>query len=168
MIKKIPTFESCRWSFYRSRSNLIPKLPQSQQDVNLQGPFTETSAGETFLRCDHTNDQNLRILIFATDDNLHRLCDLSVIFAQYFLFVSRAILSVIFTSRECKWNCFSLSLCFALIQKRKSLFKIYQVRNFPKGLTTIKQTFGVCSVLFLNLHPIWRVTVKYKLTYALK
>lgn len=72
MKKKIPTFESCRWFFYRNGSNLIPKLPQSQ-DVNLQGLFTETSAGERFLLCDDTNDQNLRILIFATDDNLRRL-----------------------------------------------------------------------------------------------
>ena len=82
MIRKIPTSERCRGSLYRSRSKLIPKLPKSQQDVNLQGPFTETSVDERFLLCDDTNDQNLRILIFATDDNLRRLCDSSIILAD--------------------------------------------------------------------------------------
>ena len=55
MIRKIPTFERCRGSLYRSRSTLIPKIPKSQQDVNLQGSFTETSVDERFLLCDDTN-----------------------------------------------------------------------------------------------------------------
>ena len=82
MIRKIPTFERCRGSLYRSRSKLIPKLPKSQQDVNLQCPFTETSVDERFILCDDANDQNRRILIFATDDNLRRFCDSSIIFAD--------------------------------------------------------------------------------------
>ena len=34
MIRKIPTFERCRGSLYRSRSKLIPKLPVSDEGHN--------------------------------------------------------------------------------------------------------------------------------------
>jgi hypothetical protein len=74
MIRKMPTFESCRQSLYNNRSKLMPKLQTTQGDIDLEGSWTETSAGERFLLCDDTYAQGHQIMTFATDDNLRRLC----------------------------------------------------------------------------------------------
>jgi len=75
VIEKIPTFESCRSSLYCSRSKLLPKLPQNQNDIDLHGEWTKTLAGEEFLLCDETDERGDRILIFGTRSNLRHLCD---------------------------------------------------------------------------------------------
>lgn len=75
MIKQIPTYQSCQASLYRSRAKVLPKLPVSQDGIDLEGEWIETAAGERFLLCDSTDDQGHRILIFATDDNLRTLCN---------------------------------------------------------------------------------------------
>jgi hypothetical protein len=74
MIEQIPTFQSCKSRLYRNRSRTIPKLPTTPEDINLQGNWTQTSAGDRFLLCDDTDDQGNRILVFATDANLAKLC----------------------------------------------------------------------------------------------
>ncbi|XP_060064855.1 N(4)-(Beta-N-acetylglucosaminyl)-L-asparaginase-like [Ylistrum balloti] len=80
MIQKIPTFNSCKSSLYRSRSKVMPKLPATQGDIDLQGRWKETSSGSRFLLCDDTNAIGERIIVFGTDNNLQRLAESSTTF----------------------------------------------------------------------------------------
>ncbi|XP_062612625.1 uncharacterized protein LOC134274356, partial [Saccostrea cucullata] len=52
------------------------------EEVNLNGPWTCTSAGERFLLCDDTDAQGHRILIFSTDSNLQHLCAADTVFSD--------------------------------------------------------------------------------------
>ena len=82
MIRRIPTFESCKASLYRSRAKVLPKLPKTQNDIALEGAWTETTAGGIFLLNDDTNELGQRVLVFATDSNLRMLCDSNTVFGD--------------------------------------------------------------------------------------
>lgn len=82
VIESIPTFESVKSALYRSRAKVIPKLPATQQDINLEHQWTETLAGDRFVLCDDTDNSGNRIIIFATDDNLQRLCDAAAVYGD--------------------------------------------------------------------------------------
>jgi len=82
VIAKIPTFDTCSSSLYRSRSKLLPKLPQTQADIDLNGEWTETLAGEQFLLHDDTDERGDRIMIFGTISNLIHLCDSTIVLAD--------------------------------------------------------------------------------------
>ena len=82
MIRRIPTFASCKVSLYSSRAKVLPKLPKTQNDIALEGAWTETTAGETFVLNDDTNELGQRILIFSTDSNLRMLCDSNTMFGD--------------------------------------------------------------------------------------
>jgi hypothetical protein len=56
-------------------AKVLPKLPKTQNDIALEGAWSETTAGERFLLNDDTNELSQRILIFATNSNLRMLCD---------------------------------------------------------------------------------------------
>ena len=51
MIRRVPTFQACKSSLYRSRAKTTPKLPSFQEEINIDGPFSRTLAGERFLLC---------------------------------------------------------------------------------------------------------------------
>ena len=51
MIRRVPTFQACKSSLYRSRAKTTPKLPSSQEEINIDGPLSRTLAGERFLLC---------------------------------------------------------------------------------------------------------------------
>lgn len=79
VIQRIPTFQSVKTALYRHRAKLIPKLPKTADTIDLPDEWTETLAGDKFLQCDDTDVNGNRILLFATDENLRRLCDATVV-----------------------------------------------------------------------------------------
>jgi len=82
VIQRIPTFESVKASLYRSRAKVIPNLPKTQDNIDLRDQWTETLAGDKFLQCDDTDIHGNRILVFATDDNLRKLCTETAVFGD--------------------------------------------------------------------------------------
>ena len=44
MIRRVPTFQACKSSLYRRRAKTTPKLPSSQKDINIDGPWSRTLA----------------------------------------------------------------------------------------------------------------------------
>jgi hypothetical protein len=46
------------------------KLSKTQNDIALEGAWTEPTAGEIFLLNDDTNELRQRILVFATDQHV--------------------------------------------------------------------------------------------------
>ena len=82
MIRQVPILNSCRSSLYRNRAKQLPKLPVTQNDINLDGPWSESSAGDRFLLCDDTDDLGARLLVFVTDDNLQKLSSAPVLYGD--------------------------------------------------------------------------------------
>ncbi|KAK3088597.1 hypothetical protein FSP39_021128, partial [Pinctada imbricata] len=80
ILQSFPTFEGCKTALYHSRSKTRPTLPLTRHQIQLDGRWTETLAGERFLLADEGDVE--RILIFATDDNLHHLSRAEIIYGD--------------------------------------------------------------------------------------
>ena len=70
-IPDIPTFPSIKSSMYRQRRTMMPVLPQTLQDVDLQGPWSQTHDGKRFLLFSD-GDAN-KMVVFSTEDQLRLL-----------------------------------------------------------------------------------------------
>ncbi|CAG2257936.1 unnamed protein product [Mytilus edulis] len=71
MVEQLPTFPSLKSSLYRQREDLIPHLPTSLLNIDLQDEWTQTTEAERFLLINAgTYD---KILVFATDNNLQHM-----------------------------------------------------------------------------------------------
>lgn len=97
MIKQIPTFQSCKSVLYRSRGKMMPKLPTTQEEINLQDSWTETFARERFLLCDDRDEAGNRIIVFATDANLQRLCASSTVFSDGTFYSCTSLFAQLYT-----------------------------------------------------------------------
>jgi len=75
----MPTFNSFGSSLYRARQRMYPALPTTRQTIQLEGKWTETLNHERFLLADD-GDADQRIIIFATDQMLHRLTIASTLY----------------------------------------------------------------------------------------
>ena len=67
---------------YRNRAKQLPKLPVTLNDINLDGAWSESSAGDRFLLCYDTDDLGARLLVFVTDDNLQKLSSAPVLYGD--------------------------------------------------------------------------------------
>ena len=70
-IPDIPTFPSIKSSMYRQRRTMMPVLPQTLQDVDLQGPWSQTHDGKQFLLFSDGDADNM--VVFSTEDQLRLL-----------------------------------------------------------------------------------------------
>ena len=80
MVQQLPTFESCRGQLYNQRAKLIPALPQTRSDINIEGPWRLTTKGDPFLLADDGDAE--RILIFSTQDNLTHLTAATTVYGD--------------------------------------------------------------------------------------
>ncbi|VDI61105.1 Hypothetical predicted protein [Mytilus galloprovincialis] len=80
VVENLPTFESCRGSFYNERSKLIPALPKTRNEINLAEPWTVTTVGEQFLMAD--DGLHDRIMMFTTRQNLTHLTAADIIYGD--------------------------------------------------------------------------------------
>lgn len=67
---QVPQFQSVRSQLHRSRSSMIPEIPDSIDDVDINGQWAETWNNEQFLV---HQDNDWGLAIFATEDNLRVL-----------------------------------------------------------------------------------------------
>jgi len=118
LIRCIPTYYSCKSSLYRSRLQTLPKLPTSQADIDLDGDWKDTLAGERFLLCDNMNDGRDRILVFSTDDNLKKLCESDVIIADGTFYSCPGLFTQLYTLHG-TINGSVFPLVFALLPNKK-------------------------------------------------
>lgn len=71
LVQSMPTFTTCKTSLYNQRGKNIPQLPATREDINLEGPWRETTTGDNFLLIDDGGQE--RILVFSTIFNLTHL-----------------------------------------------------------------------------------------------
>jgi len=93
--EKLPTYQSCHSSLYRQRSKTLPKLPKTTNEIDLQGEWTRTTAGERFLLV-NDGDQE-KIVIFSTDKNLQLLADNSTIFGDGTFYTCPSLFTQLYT-----------------------------------------------------------------------
>ncbi|XP_069102956.1 uncharacterized protein [Argopecten irradians] len=77
-VQHLPTFQSSKTLLYNARRTQTPQLPKTIQDINLEGMWTETTAGEEFLLLDDGD----RIIAFATSSDLINLCNADTLFCD--------------------------------------------------------------------------------------
>ena len=72
VVQRLPTFNSARSALYRARRKQTPKLPETLNDITLEGKWTETATGDRFLLFDD-NTETDRLIAFATTESLAHL-----------------------------------------------------------------------------------------------
>ena len=77
-IPDIPTFPSIKSSMYRQRRTMMPVLPQTLQDVDLQGPWSQTHDGKRFLL--FSDGDADKMVVFSTEDQLRLLQEADTIY----------------------------------------------------------------------------------------
>ena len=77
-IPDIPTFSSIKSSMYRQRRTMMPVLPQTLQDVDLQGPWSQTHDGKRFLL--FSDGDADKMVVFSTEDQLRLLQEADTIY----------------------------------------------------------------------------------------
>ena len=134
MIRQVPMFYSCRSSLYRNRSKQLPKLPVTQNDINRDGPWSESSAGDRFLLCDDTDDLGARLLVFSTDDNLQKLSSAPVLYGDGTFYACTGLFYQLYTIHaDVGGQLFPL--VFALLPNKTQ-------RTYPRFFTLLKDTIA--------------------------
>ena len=77
---RLPTYPSMKSALYRARSSRLPSLPQSREDIHLEGRWQLTLSGEQFLIRDAGDAE--KMLIFATEESLHQLAEAEIIYVD--------------------------------------------------------------------------------------
>ncbi|CAG2246348.1 unnamed protein product [Mytilus edulis] len=95
IVENLPTFESCRGSFYNERSKLIPALPKTRNEINLAEPWTVTTVGEQFLMAD--DGLHDRIMMFTTRQNLTHLTAADIIYGDGTFYTCRDVFFQLYT-----------------------------------------------------------------------
>lgn len=67
----IPSFQSIKTQLYCARRRKFPTLPKSVQELSIPEHLRNTKNGEAFLLGSNTEKG---FIVFATEDNLRRLC----------------------------------------------------------------------------------------------
>ena len=80
LVEHIPTLQSCKGRMYNERHKILPPLPTTTEDININGVWAQTTIGEPFLLAD--DDTNGRILIFTTHKNLTHLATADAIYGD--------------------------------------------------------------------------------------
>ena len=81
VVERLPTFKSAKSSLYRSRRKQTPPLSRSMTDIALEGKWTQTATGNSFLLFDD-NQPTMRIIAFATIENLRDLANADIFFCD--------------------------------------------------------------------------------------
>jgi hypothetical protein len=76
---RLPTFNSAKSSLYKSRRKKTPPLPRSMTDIALEGKWTQTATGGSFLLFED-NQPTRRII--ATTENLRDLANADIFFCD--------------------------------------------------------------------------------------
>lgn len=95
MVAKLPTFQSSRSILYRQRSRLLPKLPSTTNEIDLQDQWVQTSTGERFLLADDNNGP--RILVFATERNLQHLTNNTTLYGDGTFYTCPTLFTQLYT-----------------------------------------------------------------------
>ena len=88
----LPTLSSMKSALYRSHKTKFSPLPQTRQDVILEGEWSQTTTGASFL-VRHQED----IIIFATESNLRRVACADTLYMDGTFEVCPSIFYQIFT-----------------------------------------------------------------------
>jgi len=140
LIGKIPTFYSCKSALYRNRSEVLPKLPKTQTTIVIEDAWTETLAGERFLLCDDTDTNGNRILIFATDDNLRRLCNAVIVYGDGTFYSCPGLFKQLYTLHAAVEDT-TFPLVFAFLPNKTE-------RTYVRLLTLLKEAVAERNSVF--------------------
>lgn len=132
----LPSYRSVENILKRQRSQDIPKLPQNQRDVTLDGPWSKTIGGDRFLLQTPVISEN-EMIVYATDSSLLRLADCKTIYLDGTFQTCPSLYTQLFTIHGL-FNNFVVPLVYALLSNKSSasyyrLFDIIKQAMFSLG-----------------------------------
>ncbi|XP_060064009.1 uncharacterized protein LOC132544427 [Ylistrum balloti] len=82
-------------NLYNARTQLLPNLPKTRQEILLEGKWRETSVGEQFLLFDEGEEQ--RMIAFATTENLRMLSNADAVFCDGTFYTCPGLFTQLYT-----------------------------------------------------------------------
>ena len=124
---------------------MLPPVPTTRPDINLEGKFRETTNGEPFLQAED-GDFN-KILIFTTADSISHLCNADRIYCDGTFYTAPSLFDNIFTIHAFVGSAM-FPLVFALLQKRVKHTYTWFFTLFKEICQRHNQIFSLISVIF--------------------
>ena len=143
VIAELPTFYESRMTFYRARNKETPKLPTTRTDIQLEGKWTRTLAGDRFLLADDGDVH--KILLFSTTRNLYNLTHADTIYGDGTFYTSPNQFTQLYTLHATVDNVM-YPLVFSLLPGKSEdiynrLFRLLKLACQQSGLHLSPQTF---------------------------
>lgn len=113
---------------YRSRQKMLPPVPTTRSEIQLEMKFRRTTSGEPFLHAEDGDINN--IIIFSTLENINYLCNADKLYCDGTLYTAPHVFDSIFTIHAFVGSAM-FPLVFKLLSKRDKdtyiwLFNLHQ------------------------------------------
>ena len=131
----IPSFLGCKSQMHRARRAEMPPVPKTFEDINLEGQWSRTCAGERFLLSQADN-----IIIFATDQNLEVLAQSPIVFMDGTFKSAPRLFRQLFTLHGLYRDHF-VALVYCLLPDKAST-------TYYRTLETLKREMAVRGLVF--------------------
>ena len=95
MATNVPPFRAVSTTMYRERRKTTPQLPTSRSNIQLPERCTKLADGRDFLQADDGLED--KILLFATDNAIERLCSSREVFVDGTLYTCPRLFCQLFT-----------------------------------------------------------------------
>jgi len=144
LLSQIPPFRAVKTILYRQRHKTLPRLPKNVQEIDLQGEWRLTDAGDIFL---HDVNERERILIFTTEKNIELLSESSVIYGDGTFNISPHLFDQLYCIHgEIQGQVFPLVYCLMPNRKEEtyvSFFRYIQNTASDLGYRLEPDTFQI-------------------------
>lgn len=122
----VPTFHSIRSTLYRERRKNTPPLPKNRSEIHLPDDFKTTVDGRVFLQADSGQDD--KILVFATDAALERLCASQTVYMDGTFYTCPRLFHQLFTFHvEAYGKMFPLMFAFLPDKSQATYQRLFQI-----------------------------------------
>ncbi|KAL8610282.1 hypothetical protein ACOMHN_062014 [Nucella lapillus] len=136
LVSSVPTFQSCRSSLHRARKTQEPALPKTRSEIVIPEDCTVTADGRLFLQTQDGEDN--KILIFATDNAVARICSSESVFMIGTFYTCPRLFYQLFSIHvECNGQLFPMMFTFLPDKSQltyQRLFRLMKARAAVMGL----------------------------------
>jgi len=85
VLAHLPEHQNLRRSINRMQNWSRPNNPADLNSLNIVEPYTTTIKGQQFLQYDSGPDNEKRLIIFTTKENLRILCESPMVFVEWYI-----------------------------------------------------------------------------------
>jgi hypothetical protein len=145
--QQLPSFNECRSTAYRHRRQRIPPLPQTRENIILEGEWTETIGGDNFIIANDGEAEKL--LIFGSVDGLLKAARAQTLYMDGTLYVAPDLFTQLYTVHA-EYHNHSFPLLYGLLPGKQQV-------NYERFLRLISAAVGEHNINFRPAELRWAI-----------